>query len=223
MTPQTAIPQNSPHASYLSLKPEIDAAIQKVLNGGWYILGEEVAAFEREFADFLGSRFVVGVANGTEAITLALHALGIGPGDRVITVSHTAVATVAAVEMCGAVPVLADCDPVFFGMDPSSLQPLLKMGAKAIVPVHLYGHPAELERILELAEDRLPVIEDCAQCHGAAIDGRKTGTWGAAAAFSFYPTKNLGALGDGGAVATNDPGVYERLLAARQTAGTRRG
>jgi dTDP-4-amino-4,6-dideoxygalactose transaminase len=216
MIPQAMIPQNSPHANYLDLKREIDTAVAKVLNGGWYILGEEVSAFEREFADFLGARFAVGVANGTEAITLALHACGIGPGDRVITVSHTAVATVAALEMCGAVPVLADCDPVTFCMAPSSLQPLLKGGAKAIVPVHLYGHPADLAPILEMARDLLPVIEDCAQCHGAAIDGKKTGTWGRAAAFSFYPTKNLGCLGDGGAVATNDPDVYEKVLAARQ-------
>lgn len=211
------IPQNSPHANYLGLKTEIDSALEKVLNGGWYILGEEVAVFERDFADYLGTRFAVGVANGTEAISLALHACGIGPGDRVITVSHTAVATVAAIEMIGAVPVLAEIDPVTYTMDPSSILPLLTKETKALVPVHLYGHPVDLEPVLSLArEHRLLVVEDCAQCHGAFINGRKTGTWGMAGTFSFYPTKNLGCIGDGGAVVTNDPGVYERLLAARQ-------
>lgn len=211
------IPQNNPLAGYLALKPEIDSAFQRVLQSGWYILGKESAAFEREFADYLGVGFVVGVANGTEAICLALQACGVGPGDRVITVSHTAVATVAAIEMCGALPLLTEVDPVTYTLDPSSLSTLMTQDVKAIVPVHLYGHPADMEPLLDFAgRNHLHVIEDCAQSHGAAIAGRKTGTWGKAGAFSFYPTKNLGCLGDGGAVSTNDPVIYERLLAARQ-------
>ncbi|PKN29554.1 MAG: erythromycin biosynthesis sensory transduction protein eryC1 [Deltaproteobacteria bacterium HGW-Deltaproteobacteria-21] len=211
------IPQNNPHANYLGIKAEIDQAISKVLDSGRYILGEETAAFEREFAEFLGARFVVGVANGTEAICLALRACGIRPGDKVITASHTAVATVAAIEMCGAVPLLVEIDPATYTMDPASLTAAMTKNTRAIVPVHLYGHPADVEPILKFAKEKgLFVIEDCAQAHGAAIHGRKTGTWGHAAAFSFYPTKNLGCLGDGGAVTTNDPEIHEKLIAARQ-------
>ena len=211
------IPQNNPLAGYLARRSEIDAAVQKVLNSGWYILGEETAAFEREFAEYLGTKFVVGVANGTEALCLALQACGIEPGEKVITVSHTAVATAAAIEMCGAVPLLAEIDPATYTMDPDSLRAVMTKDPRAIVPVHLYGHPADVEPILEFAgENGLRVIEDCAQSHGAAIHGRKTGTWGHAAAFSFYPTKNLGCIGDGGAVATNDPEIYQKLIAARQ-------
>jgi dTDP-4-amino-4,6-dideoxygalactose transaminase len=211
------IPQNNPLANYMAHKAEIDRAVAGVLSSGWYILGEETAAFEKEFADFLGVRSIVGVANGTEAICLALQACGIRPNDKVITVSHTAVATVAAIEMCGAVPLLAEIDPVTYTMDPSSLYELMAGDVKAIMPVHLYGHPADLERILEFAQkNHLPVIEDCAQSHGSSVDGQRTGTWGRAAAFSFYPTKNLGGIGDGGAVATNDPEIYEKLVAARQ-------
>jgi len=211
------IPQNNPLAGYLRLRDEIDRTVKKVLESGWYILGEETSAFEREFADYLGAKFAVGVANGTEAICLALKACGIKPGDEVITVSHTAVATVAAIEMVGAVPVLAEIDPGTYTMDISSLRALITGDTRAIVPVHLYGHPADLESILKLADENgLSVIEDCAQSHGAAIHGRNTGTWGHAAAFSFYPTKNLGCLGDGGAVATNDPQIHRKLIAARQ-------
>ncbi|RJR41825.1 MAG: DegT/DnrJ/EryC1/StrS family aminotransferase [Desulfobacteraceae bacterium] len=211
------IPQNNPLANYIGLSAEIDQAVKRVLESGWYILGDEISSFEREFAGFLGAKFVVGVANGTEAICLALKACGIKAGDKVITVSHTAVATVAAIEMIGAVPVLAEIDPGTYTMDPSSLRPLITEDTRAIVPVHLYGHPADLGPILKMAEENgLFVIEDCAQSNGAAIHDRKTGTWGHAAAFSFYPTKNLGCLGDGGAVATGDPQIYQRLIAARQ-------
>jgi dTDP-4-amino-4,6-dideoxygalactose transaminase len=211
------IPQTNPLANYLSMKAEIDAAVHKVLGGGWYILGEETAAFEREFADFLGTRYVVGVANGTDAVCLALLACGIKPGEKVITVSHTAVATAAAIEMCGAVPRFVDIRPRTYTMDPSSLSDIVTADTRALVPVHLYGHPADLPPLLEFAGAHgIPLIEDCAQSHGAAVDGRKTGTWGAAGAFSFYPTKNLGCLGDGGAVATDDSEIHERLVAARQ-------
>lgn len=151
------------------------------------------------------------MANGTDALRLALESAGVRPGDRVATVSHTAVATVAAIELAGAVPVLVDIDPATFTIDVNQLKKLRNI--RAIVPVHLYGHPANMRAILEHGA---PVIEDCAQSHGASIDGRKTGTFGAAAAFSFYPTKNLGALGDGGAIATNDSKIAERARLLRE-------
>ena len=215
------IPQTDPKASYLAQKAEIDAAIASVLESGWYILGREVEAFEGEFAAYLGVAHAIGVASGTDALHLALRACGVGPGDAVVTVSHTAVATVAAVELAGAAPVLVDVDPATFTIDCNCLEDLLRKhrGArlKAIIPVHLYGHPSNMPAVMELAgRHDLRVIEDCAQSHGAVIRGRKTGAWGHVAAFSFYPTKNLGALGDGGAVASNDPALAERLRLLRE-------
>lgn len=239
------IPQTDPRANYLAHKAEIDAAIEQTLLGGRYILGEPVAAFEREFAAYLGVSHAVGVGSGTEALHLALRTVGVGPGDYVFTVSHTAVATVAAIELAGAIPVLVDIDPATFTLDPQRLEdalqqllssaraperadaalPAIGQGAGrdrvrrrgAIIPVHLYGHPADMTAILELARRYdLWVIEDCAQAHGAEIGGRKTGTFGDLAAFSFYPTKNLGALGDGGALATNDGELAERARLLRE-------
>jgi dTDP-4-amino-4,6-dideoxygalactose transaminase len=221
------LPTN-PLAFYLAHKGEFDAAIAKVLSGGWYILGEETGAFEQEFAHYLGVRSAIGVASGTDALHLALRASGIGPGDAVATVSHTAVATVAAIELAGAAPVLIDIDPVTFTMDPNRLEDTIKKHhsgqspsansrLKAIIPVHLYGQPADMPAIMEIARRYdMYVIEDCAQSHGASIRGRKTGGWGNLAAFSFYPTKNLGAFGDGGAVVTNDEGLAERLRLLRE-------
>jgi dTDP-4-amino-4,6-dideoxygalactose transaminase len=192
-----------------------------VLEGGWYILGQEVTAFEEEFARYLGAAHAVGVGSGTDAIHLALRACGVGPGDAVLTVSHTAVATVAAIELAGATPVLVDIDPETCTLDPNHLKVVLAAWTgprpRAVIPVHLYGHPADLPAILEVARRHdLVVIEDCAQSHGATLDGRKTGTWGHVAAFSFYPTKNLGALGDGGAVVTSDPGLAQRARLLRE-------
>jgi len=213
------IPQCDPKAGYLARKEEIDAAVARVLTSGWYILGQEVAAFEREFADWLGVRHAVGVANGTDAVELALRAAGIGCGDQVATVSHTAVATVAAIRRCGAVPRFVDIEPDYYTMDPGSLALVLERSPeiRAVVVVHLYGQMADMPRIMEIAGGRdLVVIEDCAQAHGASLYGRKAGTWGDVAAFSFYPTKNLGALGDGGAVVTDDDGLGDRLRAMRQ-------
>jgi dTDP-4-amino-4,6-dideoxygalactose transaminase len=217
------ITQNNPKANYLAHEAEIRSAIARVLESGWYILGGEVAAFEKEFAEFLGTRHAVGVGNGTDAIAIALRACGIGPGDSVITVSHTAVATVAAIELTGASVMLADIEPETFTMDVNALEETIResdsknLRLKAIVPVHLYGHPAAMTAIMEIARRHgLRVIEDCAQAHGAAIGGKICGTWGDAAAFSFYPTKNLGALGDGGAVATNDPALAEKILLLRE-------
>ncbi len=213
------IPQCNPKAGYLAHKTEIDAAIARVLNSGWYILGEEVETFEREFAAWLGITHAVGVANGTDAIELALRAAGIREGDKVATVSHTAVATVVAIRHCGALPVFVDVDPDYYTMSPYSLEAALDRvpDIKAVVVVHLYGQMADMPAILESAKRHdLIVIEDCAQAHGAALDGRKAGTRGDFGCFSFYPTKNLGALGDGGAVVTDNAAAAERLSTLRQ-------
>ena len=214
------LPAN-PAANYLAHQSEIDRAIRRVLDGGTYILGQEVAAFEQEFARYLGVRHAIGVGNGTDALHIALRACGVGPGDAVLTVSHTAVATVAAIELAGAMPVLTDIDSATATLDANRIEDVIKQQGprrlKAILPVHLYGHPADMPAIMGIAERHgLKVIEDCAQSHGAAIDGRKTGTWGHLAAFSFYPTKNLGALGDGGAVVTNDRHLAERARLLRE-------
>ncbi|ULA68730.1 MAG: dTDP-3-amino-3,4,6-trideoxy-alpha-D-glucose transaminase [Nitrospira sp.] len=215
------IPAANPLADYLARKPEIDEAIQRVLSGGRYILGPEVAAFEEEFASFLGADYAMGVGSGTEALHAALRVCGIGQGDRVITVSHTAVATVAAIELAGAIPLLVDIDPRTYTLDANRLEDALLAGQstriKAVIPVHLYGHPADMSSIMRIAERfDIRVIEDCAQSHGASIGGRSVGTWGHLAAFSFYPTKNLGALGDGGAVVTNDPALAARTALFRE-------
>jgi len=211
------IPQANPRAQYLSHQAEIDQAIVRVLERGRYILGEEAAAFEHEFADYLGVRFGVGVGSGTEALHLALRACGVGPGDEVITVAHTAVATVAAIELCGATPVLMDIDPRSFTLDPTKLEAAITPATRAVIPVHLYGQSADLGPILSIARKRrVRVIEDCAQSHGAMYDGRRTGAWGDMACFSFYPTKNLGAIGDGGFVATDDPQLAENARLLRE-------
>lgn len=215
------VPQTDPRAGYLSRQAEIDAAVRRVLESGWYIQGKEVESFEQEFSAYLGVRHAVGVGNGTDALELALRACGAGPGDLVFTVSHTAVATVAAIESAGATPVLVDIDPVTYTMDPESLRLALAQPPagtpKAVIPVHLYGQTADMPAILGLARGRgLTVIEDCAQAHGATLSGRMAGTWGDLAAFSFYPTKNLGAMGDGGAVATDDTVLAERVRLLRQ-------
>jgi dTDP-4-amino-4,6-dideoxygalactose transaminase len=226
LNPPLPIPAANPQAAYLAHKAEIDAALQRVLDSGWYILGEEVAAFEQEFAAWVGVQHAVGVANGTDALELALRACGVAPGDGVFSVANTAVATIAAIERCGATPLLLDVDPDSYTLDPnhleSALQRLSAPGApaarpKAIIPVHLYGHPADMPAILELAARYgLCVIEDCAQAHGAMLNGRPAGAWGDIAAFSLYPTKNLGALGDGGVVTTNNPELAQRVRLLRQ-------
>lgn len=211
---------SDPKAGYLAHKAEIDAAIARVLESGWYILGEEVSAFEREWASYLGVADAIGVGNGTDALELALRGLGIGAGDTVVTTSNTAVATVAAIGLAGASPLLVDVDETTLTLSPDGLREALARDRehriKAVVPVHLYGRPADMPAIAAAAaEYGLRVIEDCAQAHGAMIGDRKVGTFGDAAAFSFYPTKNLAALGDGGAVATNDPALAQRLRELR--------
>ena len=200
-----------------ALKPEVDAAIAGVLSRGTFILGAEVAAFEEEFAAYCGVSHAIGVGSGTEALHLALRACDIGPGDEVITVAHTAVATVAAIELAGARPVLVDIEARRATLDPARLEAAITPRTRAVIPVHLYGCPAELGPILEIARrHHLRLIEDCAQAHGAAHQGRRVGSWGDLAAFSFYPTKNLGAYGDGGAVVTDDPALAERLRLLRE-------
>ncbi len=215
------IPQTDPKESYLAHQAEIDAAIQRVLDSGCYILGPEVESFEREFAAYIGVRHAIGVGSGTDALELSLRACGAGPGDLVFTVSHTAVATIAAIELAGATPVLVDIDPVTYTMDANCLKEALARPPagtpKAVIPVHLYGHPADMSLILELTKRHgLYVIEDCAQSHGATLNDRKTGAWGDIAAFSFYPTKNLGALGDGGMVVTDNSALAERIRLLQQ-------
>ncbi len=210
------LPSN-PKANYLAHKEEIDKAIARVLNSGCYILGKEVAAFENEFAFYIGVSSGIGVGSGTEAIHLALRACDIGEGDEVITVSHTAVATVAAIELCGATPVLVDIDPTSFTIDSDKIESAITPHTKGIVPVHMYGHPADMKSIIKIANrHKLRVIEDCAQAHGATYKGRKVGAWGDIAAFSFYPTKNLGGIGDGGMVVTNDPLLADKTKLLRE-------
>jgi dTDP-3-amino-3,4,6-trideoxy-alpha-D-glucose transaminase len=199
-----------------SLSGEISAAVHRVLDSGWYILGKEMEAFEHEFAAYHQLKHAIGVANGTDAIELALRAAGIGPGDEVITVAHTAVATVCAVERAGATPVMVDVDPVTYTMNPDAAAAAITSRTRALLPVHIYGHPADLGALKAVAQrHNLLLIEDCAQAHGALYQGRKVGTWGDLAAFSFYPTKNLGAYGDGGAVITNDDLLAEKLRRLR--------
>ena len=209
--------QSNPGANYRAHMQAIDAAVKEVMSGGWYILGKQVAAFEEEFASFLGAGHAVGVASGTDAVALALRGLDIGPGDEVITVSHTAVATVAAIELIGATPVLADIDADTFTIDPATVEQLITNRTKAVIAVHLYGRPADLAPLLSLTSSKgIHLVEDCAQCHGAYWNGRRTGTWGVISSFSFYPTKNLGAIGDGGAVVTNDPAIATKLKQLRE-------
>lgn len=210
-----------PIAEYRAFKAAIDAAVLRVLESGNYILGPECAEFEKEFAAWLGAAHATGVANGTDALVLAMRGLGIGTGDTVLTVSHTAVATVAAIELAGAEPLLVDIDPATFTLDPQKLADTIREHPqrrfKAVIPVHLYGQPADMPAVLGIARQHgLRVIEDCAQAHGATLGGKTTGTFGDAAAFSFYPTKNLGAIGDGGAVVAGDAALAARIRELRQ-------
>jgi dTDP-4-amino-4,6-dideoxygalactose transaminase len=211
------IPCSNPHAQYLAHREAIDRAVLSVLASGRYVLGDEVARFEAEFAAFLGTTHGVAVANGTDAIHVALKSAGIRPGDEVIAPSHTAVATIAGIELAGATPVFADVDPRYFTLDPNAVERAVGDRTRAIVAVHLYGQAADLDALASIAERRgLTLIEDCAQAHGAAWQGRRLGSIGRAGCFSFYPTKNLGAIGDGGLVATNDGELAARARALRE-------
>jgi dTDP-4-amino-4,6-dideoxygalactose transaminase len=210
------IPFNDLRAIHTGLEAALEAAAQRVLASGWFVLGEEVRAFEAEFAAFHAAAHAVGVANGTDAIELALCAAGIGRGDEVITVAHTAVPTICGIERAGATPVLIDIDPLRYTLDPAHLAAAITPRTRAIIPVHLYGQPADMPAIMRIAQAHgLLVIEDCAQAHGARLNGQQVGTFGHLAAFSFYPTKNLGAIGDGGIILTNDDGYAARLRRLR--------
>jgi dTDP-4-amino-4,6-dideoxygalactose transaminase len=195
-----------------SLRYELDDAIARVLDSGNYILSDEVDRFESAFATACGAAHAVGVASGTDAITIALLAAGVGPGDEVITAPNTCIPTIVGIERAGATPVLADVDPATYTLDPAEVERRLTPRTKAILPVHLYGQPADLEALLALG---IPVVEDCAQAHGATVGGEPVGSLGVAAAFSFYPTKNLGALGDAGAVATRSDEIAGRARLLR--------
>lgn len=211
------IPCQQPLAQYRSNAAVIDEAIRRTLDSGWYVLGREVEAFEREFADYCGTGEAIAVGSGTDALRLVLQASGIGPGDEVITVAHTALATIAAIVMSGATPVLVDVDPNTGLIDARRIEAAVTAQTRAVIPVHLYGQPADMEAVLSTSRRHgLPVIEDAAQAHGARIGDRRAGSLGLAGCFSFYPTKNLGAVGDGGAVVTDDHDLAGKLRMIRQ-------
>lgn len=203
-------------AQYRAIQPEIDGAIQRVLDRTSFILGQEVRAFEEAFAHYVGAAGAVGVSSGTAAIELSLRAIDLRPGDEVITTAHTFIATAEAITNAGGRPVFVDIDPFSFTIDPNEVESRVTDRTRAILPVHLYGHPADLPALMQIAERRgLWVIEDAAQAHGAEIDGRRCGGIGQLACFSFYPGKNLGAYGDAGAVTGNDLDLLARIRLLR--------
>ena len=203
-------------AQYAAIQPEVDAAIHRVLREASFVLGREVEEFEHAFATYCGVRHAVGVASGTAALHLALRACGVGSGDEVITTPHTFIATAEAISHCGARPVFVDIDPATYNLDAARVEVAITPRTRAILPVHLYGHPAPMERLRAIAQRYgLPLVEDAAQAHGAAYDGRRVGAWGDAACFSFYPGKNLGAYGDGGMVVTGDAEIAARVRLLR--------
>lgn len=211
------VPVANPLAQYQRHRSDIKTAIDSVLEGGRYILGSEVEAFEKEFSAFCGAGSCTSVASGTDALVIALRSCGIRAGDEVVTVSHTAVATVAAIELTGATPVFVDIDRLSRCMSPAALENALTPKTRAILPVHIFGQPAAMEDLLAIARPKgIKVIEDCAQAHGAVIGGHRVGTFGDAAAFSFYPTKNLGAIGDGGAVVSTSDEIATRCRELRE-------
>jgi dTDP-4-amino-4,6-dideoxygalactose transaminase len=203
-------------AAYLELQPEIDVAIKRVFDSGWYILGEEVDGFEQEYAAYCETKHCVGVANGLDALHLALLALGVGAGDEVIVPSNTYIATWLAVSQCGATPIPVEPDAATYNIDPARIEAAITPHTKVILPVHLYGQPADMDPILAMARKHgLKVLEDGAQAHGARYKGKRIGAHGDVVAWSFYPGKNLGAYGDGGAITTDDPEIAERIRVLR--------
>ena len=207
-------------AQYESIKDEINEAAQGVLESGHFVLGPNVEALEKEVAEYCQCRHGVGVASGTDALRLSLHALGIGPGDEVITTPFTFIATANTISHTGATPVFVDIDPRTYNIDPARIEDAITERTKAILPVHLYGHPVDMGPIMEIARRYgLRVIEDCAQAIGAEYQGKRVGSFGDVGCLSFYPTKNLGAYGDGGMVVTNDPQVAERVDVLRRQGG----
>lgn len=209
--------------TYLELREEMDATYQRVMNSGWYLLGEETAAFESEFATYVGTKHCITVGNGLDALRIALEAHGIGPGDEVIVPAHTFIATWLAVSQCGAVPVGVDVRNDTANIDVTQLENVLTSRTRAIIPVHLYGQPADMDPIAEFADKHgLVVIEDAAQAHGARYKGRMCGTLGHSAAFSFYPGKNLGAFSDGGAITTDDDAIARKARTLRNYGSEKR-
>jgi dTDP-4-amino-4,6-dideoxygalactose transaminase len=207
---------NDTRAQYESLKDALLPVVNAVMEKSYFILGENVAAFEREFAAYCGTKYAVGVANGTDAIHLACRALGVGPGDEVITSTHTATFTALGISMTGATPTFADIEPDTGNIDPAKIEAAITKKTKAIMPVHLYGQMADMDPIMEIGrKHNIPVIEDAAQSHGATYKGKRAGSIGILGCFSFYPTKNLGAYGDGGAITTNDEELYQTLRELR--------
>jgi dTDP-4-amino-4,6-dideoxygalactose transaminase len=212
----TAVPFLDLRAPYLELQDELDDAYRRVMESGWFVLGEEVDAFEREFADYVGAGHAIGVGNGLDALTLALRSLDIGPGDEVVVPSNTYIATWLAVSAVGAVPVPVEPDPATQNIDPSRIAEAVTDRTRAVLPVHLYGQPADLDPIRRLALDHgLRVVEDAAQAHGARHRGGRVGAGGDLVCWSFYPGKNLGAFGDGGAITTDSEDLARRLRVLR--------
>ena len=203
-------------AAYRELRPEIDEAIHRVLNSGWYILGSEVEAFEAEWAEYCGANYAVGLANGLDALTLALRALGIGEGHEVIVPSNTYIATWLAVSAVGAKPIPVEPDPLTYNINPALIEKSITSKTRAILPVHLYGQPVDLDAISEIARrHNLKVIEDAAQAHGARYKGQRIGGRSDVICWSFYPGKNLGAFGDGGAITTSNPDIEDKIRVLR--------
>jgi len=203
-------------AQYAAIAGEVEAALRGVLERADFILGEDVACFEEEFARYTGAKHAVGVGSGLDALELVLRAWKIGPGDEVITAANTFIATVLAIAATGARPVLVDCDPVTYNISPAATEAAVTRHTRALIPVHLYGQPADMDAIATIArKHNLLLLEDAAQAHGAAFAGRPVGSWGQAGAFSFYPAKNLGAYGDGGCVVTSDAALAEKLRRLR--------
>lgn len=210
------IPMVDLKAQYLSLKADIDQSVASVLDSCAFILGPNVQAFEKEAADYLGVKHAIGVASGTDALHLALLAAGIGPGDEVITSPFTFIATAEAIRYCGATPVFVDIDPASFNLVPELVEAAITERTRAVMPVHLFGQPADLPKLTAICERHgLVLVEDCAQSFGARIAGRQTGSFGLAGGFSFFPSKNLGGYGDGGLVTTQSDAVAEQILQLR--------
>jgi dTDP-4-amino-4,6-dideoxygalactose transaminase len=200
---------------YKNQAPALNKAIKNVLDSGWYILGPQVASFEKEFAKYINTKYAVGVANGMEALQIALMALDIGPGDEVITTSHSAAATALSIVSVGAKPIFVDIDE-YFHINSEKIEEKITNKTKAVIPVHLYGQSVNLDKITKVCQKhKLHIIEDCAQAHGATFGGKKVGSFGIINCFSFYPTKNLGAFGDGGAITTDDENLYQKILQLR--------
>ncbi len=203
-------------SQYLELKSELDQAYSRVMESGWYILSGEVEAFEQEFAAYIGAKHCIGIGNGLEALQLILMGYGIGAGDEVIVPANTYIASWLAVSYTGAKPVPVEPDPTTYNIDPERIEEAITPRTKAIMPVHLYGQPVEMEKIWEIAEQHdLKIVEDAAQAHGGWYKDRMAGNLGDAAGFSFYPTKNLGAFGDAGAVVTNDDALADKVRVLR--------